>query len=241
MEPQSVTPSLADQLAGVTARGRLLAEYDSAAWHSADAFRATHPAEDDVEGYVAQKTDKGWIVVYGKLAQNRERYLIAYKATQGDAPEKFDVKKLDSPLDDTGFYWKAALALETVHKDFHGEKRPYNFSVLTTDSGQFYVYVLPAQTVEKVCPFGGDVRYFISADGLDIIDRIQLHKTILEFDYRNPKMKVLGGFHTDTLSDIPVETDVFLVLTRRPLMPEFVAARGHSFQVKVDGTIAPQK
>src|SRR5579863_1603789 len=127
--PQSVTPSVADQLAAVTARGRLLAEYDVASWHSTDAVQAIHPVESDVEGYVAQKTDKGWVVEYGKLSENRDRFLIAYEATQAGAADKFDVKKLSPPREDTGFCWKAALARETARKDFHGENRPYNFSV----------------------------------------------------------------------------------------------------------------
>jgi len=239
--PQTVAPSLTDQLSAVTARGRLLAEYDIASWHSTDAVQASHPVESDVEGYVAQKTDKGWVVDYGKLSENRDRFLIAYEATQAGAADKFDVNKISPPREDTGFCWKAALARETARKDFHGENRPYNFSVLPADSGQFYVYIFPAQTVDKVYPFGGDVRYLVSPDGLNITEKVQLHKTILELDYRNPKIKVAGGYHTDIFSDIPVDTDVFFVLIRKPLMPEFVGARGHSFQIKIDGTIVPQK
>src|SRR5882724_4213256 len=149
--PQTVAPSLTDQLSAVTARGRLLAEYDIASWHSTDAVQASHPVESDVEGYVAQKTDKGWVVDYGKLSENRDRFLIAYEATQAGAADKFDVNKISPPREDTGFCWKAALARETARKDFHGENRPYNFSVLPADSGQFYVYIFPAQIGRASC------------------------------------------------------------------------------------------
>jgi hypothetical protein len=239
--PQSpapaANPSLADQLAAVTTRGRMLAEYDVAAWHSTDAVQDTKPSEGAVEGYVAQKTDKGWVVAYGKLSANRDRYLIAYEATQGSSPEKFEVKKLEPPREDTGFYWKAALALDTAHKDFHGENRPYNFSVLPADAGQFYVYAFPGQTQEKVYPFGGDVRYLISDDGFKIVEKVQFHKSILEFDFRDSKITTTSAYHTDIFSDIPVDTDVFFVLSKKPLVPDVVVARGHVFTIQTDGSI----
>jgi hypothetical protein len=238
--PQTPTPALADQLAAITARGRLLAEYDVAAWHSTDAVLATRPPQNAVGGYVAQKTEKDWVVVYGKLSTNRDRYLVAYEATQGATPKQFDVKKLDPPREDTGYFWKAALALSTAGADFHGENRPYNASVLPADAGQFYVYIMPAQTVDGVYPFGGDVRYLISADGLKIIEKFQMHKTILEFDYRKQPNQTVGGVHSDILTDIPVDTDVFLVLSRKPLIPEYVSARGHNFEIRTDGTIVPR-
>jgi hypothetical protein len=235
--PQTPSPSLTDQLAAVTARGRLLAEYDAAAWHSTDAVLATRPPQNVVGGYVAQKTEKGWIVTYGKLSANRDRYLIAYEATQGAMPEQFDVKKLDPPREDTGYYLKAALALSTAGADFHGENRPYNASVLPADAGQFYVFIMPAQTVDGVYPFGGDVRYLVSADGLKIIEKVQFHKSILEFDFRNASIKMESGYHTDIFSDIPVDTDVFFVLSRKPLVPDVVIARGHVFTIQTDGSI----
>jgi hypothetical protein len=239
---QSEPPSLSDKLAAVTARGRMLAEYDFAAWHSTDALQATKPPEGLFNGYVARKTDKGWIVAYGKLSENRDHYLIAYELAQGSAPDQFEVKKMDPPREDSGFFWKAALAMDVARKDFHGEKRPYNVSVIPIDTRQFYVYVLPAQTVDKVYAFGGDVRYLISADGLQIVAKTQFHKAILEFDYRKAKPNQLaGGMHTDIFSDIPVDTDVFLVLSRKPTVPEFVGAGGKVFQINVDGTIIPPK
>jgi hypothetical protein len=235
--PQTQVASIANQLAAVTARGRLLAEYDVAAWHSTDAVLATKPAQDAVGGYVAQKTEKGWVVAYGKLSANRDRYLVAYEATQGATPADFDVKKLDPPREDTGYYWKAALALSLARVDFHGENRPYNASVLPADAGQFCVYVVPAQTVDGLYPFGGDVRYLVSADGLKIIEKVQLHKTILESDLRDLTIKRESGYHTDIFTEIPVDTDVFLVLSRKPLIPEVVVARGHIFTILTDGSI----
>ena len=59
-------PSQAD-LDAITARGRLLAEYDVAAWHATDAVLATVPP-DSLKGtgahYLARKTDAGWVVAW---------------------------------------------------------------------------------------------------------------------------------------------------------------------------------
>lgn len=55
-------PLSAGELAQITARGRLLAEYDEAAWHSTDAVQALKPPEGTVKRYVAEKTDAGWVV-----------------------------------------------------------------------------------------------------------------------------------------------------------------------------------
>jgi hypothetical protein len=48
------------ELAAITARGRLLYEYDQAAWHASDAVMVTHPAKENLGRYIARKTDAGW-------------------------------------------------------------------------------------------------------------------------------------------------------------------------------------
>ena len=55
--------------------------------------------------------------------------------------------------------------MDTALKDFQGEKRPHNASVLPAESQQIYVYIVPAQTVKEIYPLGGNVRYLISPDG----------------------------------------------------------------------------
>jgi hypothetical protein len=47
------------ELAAITDRGRLLAEYDAAAWHATDAVLATHPKEGTSKRYIAHKTEAG--------------------------------------------------------------------------------------------------------------------------------------------------------------------------------------
>jgi hypothetical protein len=231
-------------MANVTARGRALYEYDQAAWHATDAVQAMHPPDQSVGRYLALKSDKGWTVVFGHLNDQRDRFLIGYEATQGATLQEFTVKKLDPPKEDTTFYLAAAKAFDTALHDFQGEKRPYNVAVLPAPSNQLFVYVMPAQTKAGIYPLGGDVRYLITPDGGSIVDKRQLHKTILEIAPSSiPKGATpAGGVHTHVLSDMPEDTDVFHVLTRQPSQPEFVGTPNKKlYEISVDGTIREGK
>src|SRR5882762_1515983 len=77
--------------------------------------------------------------------------------------------------------------------------------------------------------WGGDARYLISPDGKTIVEKRQLHKSIIENrgDIRKDTTSV-GGFHTHVLSNVPEDTDVFYVLTRKPSEPEYVGGRDKS-------------
>jgi len=68
-----------------------------------------------------------------------------------------------------------------------------------------------------------------------------MHKTILDFDYNDKsgqKGKTEAGFHTHVLSNRPEDSDVFYVLTRRPLIPEYVGTPAKKiYVIETDGTI----
>jgi hypothetical protein len=99
--------------------------------------------------------------------------------------------------------------------------------------------VYPAQVKTGVYPYGGDVRYLMSADGKTLVEKHQMHKAVLESIPANAPggTNPVGGYHSDIFGDIPEDTDVFLVLSRYPKMPEYVVARGHVFAIAVDGSI----
>lgn len=226
-------PSEAD-LAQITERGRQLAQYDVAAWYASDAVVATKPAEGSVARYIAKNDGSGWKVMFGELNDKRDRFLIAYEATQGANPKEFSVKKNDPPKEDKGFFLFAAKAIETALADFKGAARAYNVAVLPADSNQFYVYALPAQTKAGVFPLGGDARYLVSPDGSKIVEKRQMHISIIEFA---PGPNVEGSFHTAVLDDIPEDSDVFHVLSRQPSVTELIASKQYVFQIETDGTI----
>jgi hypothetical protein len=122
-----------DGLAAIATRGKLLYEYDQAAWHSTDAVQNVDTTKGVIDRYVAQKTESGWIVMWGRFTQSRDKFLIAYEAIQSESPGVFTVKKHEPPLEDTGFYFHAAVAIATARQEFHGEQRPYNMAVLPAD------------------------------------------------------------------------------------------------------------
>jgi hypothetical protein len=235
---QQTTPLSDSELAAITARGRFLAEYDFASWHATNAVIALKPPKGVVSRYIARKTDAGWVVAFGRFTETKDAFLIVYEAIQGSSPKEFGVKAYDPPQKDTGFFYIAAKGIQISLENSHLEKRPYNTYVLPSDSGQFYVYVLPAQTAADVYPLGGDTRFLVSADGSQIIEIRPLHKTILEVKHSAPAgKKPAGGFHTHVLTDTPEDTDVFHVLRQTPPLPEFIGTKSGNYIVEADGTI----
>ena len=227
-----------NDLAAITARGRLLYEYDQAAWHGSDAAMALHPSKADVGRYIARKTDAGWEVAFGHLNESKDAFLIAIVATQAKSLQEFTAKKLDAPQRDTGFYLAAAKGIEICLKDFQGVKQPYNIAVLPAESSQFYVYLVPAQTKDGVYPLGADERYLVSADGGTIVEKRRLHKGMIPTGEPIPAGTTpAGGIHSHVLSNVPEDTDVFYVLTRKPSMPEFIGTEIALYSVNPDGTI----
>ena len=234
---QRNTPASKTELAEITMRGKQLAEYDVAAWHATDAVMAAKPAEKSIARYIAKKTEDGWTVAFGRFNDKHDKFLIVYEASQGASPMEFNVKKHDPPKEDAGFFLVAAKAIETAVEDFRGENRPYNIAVLPAGSGQVYVYLVPAQTEQGIFPLGGDARYLVSQDGAKIVEKRQLHVSIIEFKTPPNMQNVEAGFHTAVLDDVPEDTDVFHVLSRKPSVPEWLATKKYVYKIEPDGTI----
>jgi len=231
-----------EESAAITQRGRMLAEYETAAGKALKAMANMHPEQGAVDHYVARKSADGWTVVFGRYNGQHDKFLMVYEAAPGTDPEVFIAKKDDPPEEDDSFFFFAARAIDTAMGDFHGANRPYHAAVLPAAANQMYVYVFPVPATAGVYPLGGDVRYLFSPDGSRLIERRQLHKTIIESRGAVPNgAKVVGGYHTHVLSDIPEDTDVFYVLIRKPPGPEFVGAGGHVYEIQTDGTIRVQK
>lgn len=231
----SSKPSEAE-LAAITARGVLLAEYDKAAWLATDALQAAHPVEGRVGRYIGRKTDAGWVVDFGRLNQAQDKFLVAYEAVQVSA--KFEVKSFDPAREDTGWNLAAVKGIETAMRDLGGTSRPYNIAVLPADHESLYVYLYPAQATAGIYPLGADVRYHVSPDGTKIIEKRQMHKTIIESVTARSDITVKVGCHSHVLSEVPEDTDVFLVLTRKPQVPEIVVAGPYMFTIDVNGKIS---
>jgi len=227
---------LSSYLAGVTERGRDLYAYDQAAWHGTDAFFALHPDTNGLTHYICIKTPAGWEVVFPKWNATHDRLLVAYEAKQTGSPTYYTAVKYDPPREGPDDLIARERALELAIGDFGAVNRPFNTAILPAEDGSLYVYIYPGQTKNDVWPLGGDVRYTISADGKQILEKRRLHKTILDFQF-DPKLKIVGGNHSHVLSDVPEDTDVLYVLNRRPLIPEYIGTAKHVFAIDTDGSI----
>jgi len=227
-------PSSAE-LAAITARGRMLAEYDTAAWQATDAVLATHPKSEPSGRYIGHKTDAGWVVDFGYLNEAGDKFVVNYEVAQAGA--KLEVKSFNPERQDTGWNLSAARGMKTALADFSGVDHPYNIAALPAEGGSLYVYVYPGQVKTGVYPLGADARYRLSPDGMKIVDKRQMHKSLIESVSADPKVKVESGYHTHVLSDVPEDTDVMLVLTREPRVPEIVVAGTYVFTIDVSGNI----
>lgn len=142
---------------------------------------ATHPKAGLSGRYIARLTEAGWVVDFGHLNAVGDKFLVSYEATQVAGPSHFDVKSFDPARQDGGWDLSAARGIETARKNFGQADRPYNIAVLPRASGGLYVYLYPAQIKAGVYPLGADVRYLLSPDGTKIVEKRQMHKTILEY------------------------------------------------------------
>ena len=231
-----------EELDAISARGRQLAGYDAAAWHGTDAVQALHPVQARVAGFVARRQANGrWEVVFGRPSADADTFYIAYRALQAAAGDTVYSAEAVTPIEaDTGYFARAARAIDLAAHDFGGASRPYNPAILPIEgSDESFVYLVPAPTRFGYWPLGADVRYRVSADGRRLLERRRLHKALIEY---GPPPRVKGeelksGFHTAILADRPEDTDVFLVLTRRPRVPEYIVSATFYFRIDLDGRI----
>ena len=233
---QQITRPSDTDLAAITQRGRVLAAYDQAAWHATDALQMANPKTAQGQHCLARFENERWTVVFGYLNPDKTNFRITYEAEQGRKPQVFNVTRDDPPKEDAGFYLFAARALEIALADFGSPTRPYNAAVLPAGDGHLYVYLYPALLKAGIYPLGGDVRYLVSADGQKILEKRQLHKTIIEIAPVKGKKEVFG-VHSHVLSDVPEDTDVLHVLQRDPPIPETVSTAHFIYEITADGTI----
>lgn len=234
----SVRPPTAEDLQSITDRGRRLAQYDRVAWHATDAVLALRPPAGRVTHYIARHVDSAWVVAFGRLTAARDSFLVAYEARLARGDSGFRATDLSPARPDTGYFLRAARAIDLARERFGPVERPYNVAPLPDEGGEWWVYVFPASTQHGVWPLGADERFRISADGRDVRDRRRLHKGIIEFRAPPPGAHQLEMFtHTAILDNVPEDTDVFAVLARTPRVPELLVTDAFVYRIEVNGAI----
>ena len=222
------------ELDAITARGRALAAYDRAAWQGSDAVLEFGP--EGTTHYIARETDAGWVVAFGSLSSEADTFLVAFEARSEADATRYQARSLSPPRADVDYLARAARAIDTSVEAFGSATRPYNVAVLPESSGDWWVYLYPAPTQSGVWPHGSDVRYRVSRDGRRVLEERRLHKEVIE--YAPPPERTESGVHTAVMADIVEDTDILLVLTRQPPMPELVITRSFFFTIDIDGHIS---
>jgi hypothetical protein len=93
---------------------------------------------------------------------------------------------------------------------------------------------LPAQTDWREFPHGADVRYLVDSTGQHILAKHPMHRALL--DLAMPDSAV-AGMHTVLVDDVPQDSDVFLVLSRRPRRHELIGTAHYNYEIALDGSI----
>ena len=64
---------------------------------------------------------------------------------------------------------------------------------------------------------------------MNIIDKVPLHKGILDVNPQQPN--VVSFFHTHVLIDLPVETDIYYALRQEPRTNHFIGCGRYIYEI----------
>lgn len=173
-------------------------------------------------------------MLFGRLSAASDTFYLVYEAVTADRADSFVIRSHTPPTPRTGYERRAAVALHLARTDFGTPSRPYNSYILPRPDSTFWVYFLPAQTDARTFPHGADVRYVVDARSEHIVEKHPMHRALLNLALPDSAM---SGLHTVLVDDVPQDSDVFLVLARRPLRPELIATEHYDYEVAVDGSI----
>jgi hypothetical protein len=230
-------PPTADSLAAVSQRGRTLAEYDSVSWLGSGVMTSLSLPPDSIRRLIARKTSRGWEVAAGSLGPSGETFLMSHLSIPGiEAGPVWATTSFDPAQEDSGYFARAARAIETSVTMFRAAARPYIATVVPASDGPWWwVYLYPAPSRPGAWPRGGDMRFRVSADGRVITESRHLHESITEYTPRTARSG--GEVEREMLADTPEDTDVFHVVQRRPALPELMTAGRFRYRIDVNGTI----
>src|SRR5688572_3643699 len=111
-QPDSAPPSV-DSLAAISRRGRAIAEVDHIVWLASGAIAASYLPVDGIRLLIPRRTDNGWEVADGTLSDDGSTYMISRLATPGIQPDVWASSLFDPVLPDTGYFARAARAIES--------------------------------------------------------------------------------------------------------------------------------
>lgn len=226
------------KLRKVESLGRQLYEYDMASWAASDSLMTRKPDESTLGTFLAVRESGIWKVGFGKLSDDANSFLLYHEAVYNPKKQTCKVTSFKEPKKNTGFYFKAAKALEKMFKVVKPEAQPYNFAVIPSGSDNLYLYYYPAQASYDTYRFGGDVRYTFNTKSNSITDTLRLHEAILNMPYVKDKTQEINATLSSAIvTDIPVETDVLYVLLRKFPAEHRVATKKGIYVITPEGKI----
>lgn len=246
LQAQSATatvPPSQDSLDHITARGRLMYDYDQVAWHGTDAMMKLRQSLNDpitarTAVYIVERTPTGWRFLNGSFNTTQDTFFVAYEATRSASDTTMAAHAVQPARPETGSALFAVRAATLAREKFGPVQRRYNSIVIPADSSGWFVYILPASS-NAGWVLGADARYHISADGRTVLESRRLHNTIVTYPMTPPRGSVpTSGAHSNVRDNIPEDTDVFLVLTRTPHIPEVIITEAFVYIVGTDGRIS---
>lgn len=220
--------------------GRALYEYDQAAAKATDALMDLHPEQSRLGMFIAWRTDTGWKVGFGHLDPEGTAFLLAYEAGIGPDGETWRVETFPEPVRRTGFYRQAARAWQAVKPRVKTDFAPLNVAMLPGDGESIYVYVYPGQTTFDHYRLGGDTRYTCDLKRNTVTETRRLHRDVLLMPYavKSDEDKVDITSTTAVVTNVPVETDILYVLSRRFSAQHVVLTKQWTYILTPKGRIA---
>lgn len=234
-------PATDDELAAVSKRGRILAKMQTLKDSATDLLltkeqkysdgATTDGAELSVQVQMPPYGETK--VAYGRLGSSQDTYFIDF-VVSGDKGHTA-IKTFSPPLEDHEYFLDAARALSAARQSAADSPGSYLILPLDKNHKRFYVYLYPRDK-GKAYLLGGDKRYkvILDADGVLVAETKQLHQATLKYQV---KKNARFGYHSAVIDDKPEDTDVLHVLTRKPVLPEFVSTTNYLYRIETDGQI----
>ena len=233
------------RIAGASAIGRLIYDYDQAAWITTDALMARIPRDQFPPGggwVVEPRADGALVVTYYAIRDGRTSIMFVAATKDGRVIEERVVPEADhvglSPVE------TRMVAAEQVARGRLGGAAghnpcadgPFNSVVLAPASTEdpVSIYFLTPQKAPTAFPFGGHFRIDVDKEGKIVVDRAFTNSCItMDQAAKDPNGKPVMAFITHLLDPTPTEIHVYLSLWMK--MPVAVATRdGRVWEV--DGT-----
>ena len=217
---QATTTSNVEQLlSDAIERGKMLYEFDQAAWHSTDAFVALAPdmAKLSLAGRIIVPVEGGLqAIYYGK--SEKGRFAVFHGTWNGKVIVDSVYSKGESgaPLSPDAIAYAEIVELVTSGtldtKDlwFCNKAQPNHALLPGNAPGEFLLYFMTAQDKKESYPLGGHHRFDIK--DRKVVARRTFTKSCIAMNKGDGKREAVGFVISHLLDPVPTEIHVFTAI-----------------------------